>query len=220
MHQEGPRARAADVRTVTIHQFLHLLSAPNQPPCSQLNRLGPMTAHLGIPEKSLCTMAFPYPVFSLNVHGSPATEIMTLVSLLPSHGRTPNSSSSNMEPACPSKTRLSRAPIPAMAFSLASRPRAPEHSPDLPLAPPVSVHILHPDLGSFPMQFPLICMFFPYFCLYEHQPSLRCGPSEAFSIPLNMVTSFCDTDYYCSNSPSPSHMCLCCWSLCTFCTTQ
>lgn len=91
-----------------------------------------------------------------------------------------------------------------MAFSLASRPRAPEHSPDLPLAPPVSVHTLHLDLGSFPMQFPLTCMFFPYFCLYEHQPSLRCGPSEAFSIPLNMVTSFCDTDYYCSNSPSPS----------------
>jgi len=68
-------------------------------------------------------------------------------------------------------------------------------------------------LCSFPMQFPLTFMFVPYFCMYKHRPSLRCGPSEAFPIRLNMVTSSCDTEYCCSDSRSPSHVCLGCWGL-------
>lgn len=76
-------------------------------------------------------MAFPYGECSLNVHASPATEVVTgFLASIPWEDT--NSSPPCREPACPSpQTRLSRAPIPVMAYSSTIQPNL----PDLPPAP-------------------------------------------------------------------------------------
>lgn len=160
-------------------------------------------------------MAFPYGECSLNVHASPATEVVTgFLASIPWEDT--NSSAPSREPACPSpQTKLSRAPIPVMVYSSTPQPNAPQHCLTS-LLLPRGYACPPPCLGLLPYAATSTCMFFPYFCLYKHQPSLRCGPSETFPIPLHLVAWPCDAEYYRSSSPSPSHMCLGCWGLCAY----
>lgn len=78
----------------------------------------------------------------------------------PIPGRTPNSSPLSMDPAYPSQTRLSRAPIPVTACSLAPQPSTPQHGPDVTasqclhmpsiLTQALSLHSFHPPVCSAP----------------------------------------------------------------------
>lgn len=112
----------------------------------------------------------------MNVHGSPATQILPVFSapisleaaklLLLKYGTSP---------APPRPEIVMGSHLPWLLLGPMTKEGAPRHSPDLSPTPHVCAH--PPSKTRLPpLQFPSTHMLFSHFCLYKHQPPFRCGP--------------------------------------------